>query len=73
MKANQKMLQTNSGAGQATGAVKPMQPEELIEKELDVVRDTASLANGCVTIVVNCFFDAKVARDEAFAFGTLPE
>lgn len=41
--------------------------------QLDVVRDTASLANGCVTIVVNCFFDAKVARDEAFAFGTLPD
>ena len=30
---------------------------------LDVVRDTDSLANGCVTIVVNCYFDAKVARE----------
>ena len=32
---------------------------------LDVVRDTDSLANGCVTIVVNCYFDAKVARKDA--------
>ena len=32
---------------------------------LDVVRDTESLANGCVTIVVNCYFDAKVAREGA--------
>ena len=32
---------------------------------LDVVRDTASLANGCVTIVVNAYFDAKVAREGA--------
>lgn len=32
---------------------------------LDVVRDTDSLANGCVTIVVNAYFDAKVARDGA--------
>ena len=32
---------------------------------LDVVRDTDSLANGCVTIVVNCYFDAKVAREGA--------
>ena len=30
---------------------------------LDVVRDTDSLANGCVTVVVNCYFDAKVARE----------
>ena len=32
---------------------------------LDVVRDTDSLANGCVTIVVNAYFDAKVARQDA--------
>ena len=32
---------------------------------LDVVRDTESLANGCVTIVCNAYFDAKVARDGA--------
>ena len=31
----------------------------------DVVRDTESLANGCVTIVVNAYFDAKVAREGA--------
>lgn len=35
--------------------------------QLDVVRDTASLANGCVTIVVNAYFDAAVARAAAFA------
>lgn len=39
--------------------------------QLDVVRDTASLVNGCVTIVVNAFFDAKVARPEAFGFGAI--
>ena len=39
--------------------------------QLDVVRDTASLVNGCVTIVVNCFFDAQVARTEAFGFGAI--
>ena len=33
--------------------------------QLDVVRDTESLANGCVTIVVNAYFDAAVAREEA--------
>ena len=32
---------------------------------LDVVRDTESLANGCVTVVVNAYFDAKVAREGA--------
>ena len=32
---------------------------------LDVVRDTDSLANGCVTIVCNAYFDAKVAREGA--------
>lgn len=37
--------------------------------QLDVVRDSTSLKNGCVTIIVNAFFDAKVARTEAFAYG----
>ena len=32
---------------------------------LDVVRDTESLANGSVTVVVNAYFDAKVAREGA--------
>ena len=32
---------------------------------LDVVRDTESLTNGSVTIVVNAYFDAKVAREGA--------
>ena len=41
--------------------------------QLDVVRDTASLVNGCVTIVINAFFDAKVARTEAFGFGAINE
>lgn len=41
--------------------------------QLDVVRDTASLVNGCVTIVINAFFDAKVARTEAFGFGAIGE
>lgn len=41
--------------------------------QLDVVRDTASLVNGCVTIVINAFFDAKVARTEAFGFGAIAE
>ena len=39
--------------------------------QLDVVRDVQSLANGCVTIVVNAFFDCKVARPEAFVYETL--
>lgn len=29
--------------------------------------------NGCVRLVINCYFDAKVARPEAFAFGTTAE
>lgn len=41
--------------------------------QLDVVRDTASLVNGCVTIVINAFFDAKVARTEAFGYGAISE
>ena len=39
--------------------------------QLDVVRDSAYLAKGQVCIIVNCYFDAKVARKEAFAFGTI--
>ena len=37
--------------------------------QLDVVRDSASLKNGCVTLIINAFFDAKVLRSEAFAMG----
>lgn len=37
--------------------------------QLDVVRDKASLVNGCVTLIINAFFDAKVLRPEAFAYG----
>lgn len=37
--------------------------------QLDVVRDSASLKNGCVTLIINAFFDAKVLRPEAFAYG----
>lgn len=37
--------------------------------QLDVVRDSASLKNGCVTLIINAFFDAKVLRSEAFAYG----
>lgn len=43
------------------------------DTQLDVVRDTASLVNGCVTIVINAFFDAQVARTEAFGFGAISE
>lgn len=39
--------------------------------QLDVVRDVESLANGCVTVVVNAFFDCKIARPEAFVFETV--
>lgn len=41
--------------------------------QLDVVRDSASLKNGCVTLIINAFFDAKVLRSEAFAFGHIEE
>ena len=37
--------------------------------QLVVVRDSASLKNGCVTLIINAFFDAKVLRSEAFAYG----
>lgn len=36
---------------------------------LDVVRDSASLKKGCVTLVVNMYVDAKLARPEAIAVG----
>lgn len=39
--------------------------------QIDVVRDTASLTNGVVTLVVNAYVDAKVARDNAFAYATV--
>lgn len=39
--------------------------------QIDVVRDTASLANGCVTIVLNSFWDAQIARAEAFGYGVI--
>lgn len=39
--------------------------------QLDVVRDVESLANGCVTVVVNAFFDCKIARPEAFVYETV--
>lgn len=39
--------------------------------QLDVVRDVQSLANGCVTIVVNAFFDCKIARPKAFIYETV--
>lgn len=39
--------------------------------QLDVVRDSAYLAKGQVCIIVNAYFDAKVARDEAFVRGTV--
>lgn len=38
---------------------------------IDVIRDTASVANGVVTIVVNAFVDAALVRPKALAFGEL--
>lgn len=38
---------------------------------LDVVRDSAYLSKGQVCIIVNAYFDAKPARKDAFAFGTV--
>lgn len=35
--------------------------------QLDVVRDSEYLSRGQVCIIVNCYFDAQVARKEAFA------
>lgn len=39
--------------------------------QLDVVRDSAYLAKGQVCIIVNAYFDAKVAREEAFVRGSV--
>lgn len=36
---------------------------------LDVVRDSASLKKGCVTLVVNMYVDAKAVRPDAIAVG----
>lgn len=36
--------------------------------QLDCVRDTQSLSNGVVNIIVNAYVDFKVARPEAFAY-----
>lgn len=40
---------------------------------VDVVRDTASVGNGMVTIVVNAFCDAALVRPEALAFAKIRE
>lgn len=37
---------------------------------IDVVRDSNTLTNGQVMIVVNAFVDGKIVRPEGFAFGT---
>ena len=68
MKANQKMLQTNSGAGQATGAVKPMQPEELIEKELDVIRDKIG---NIIRVVSNAQNFLRIFRNDPLLKGAI--
>lgn len=41
--------------------------------QIDVVRDTASVGNGMVTIVVNAFCDAALVRPEALAFAKIKE
>lgn len=41
--------------------------------QIDVVRDTASVGNGMVTIVVNAFCDAALIRPEALAFAKINE
>ena len=41
--------------------------------QIDVVRDTASVGNGMVTIVVNAFCDAALIRPEALAFAKIKE
>ena len=68
MKANQKMLQTNTGAGQATEAVKPMQPEELIEKELDVVRDKKG---NIIRVVSNAQNFLQIFRNDPLLKGAI--
>ena len=40
---------------------------------IDVVRDTASVGNGQVTIVVNAFCDAALIRPEGLVFGKIKE
>ena len=40
---------------------------------IDVVRDTASVGNGQVTIVVNAFCDAALVRPEGLVFGKIKE
>ena len=37
--------------------------------QIDTVRDTASLSNGTVNLIVNAYVDVKCARKNAFAFG----
>lgn len=40
---------------------------------IDLVRDSAYLAKGQVCLICNMYVDAKVARDAAFAFGSVNE
>lgn len=40
---------------------------------IDVVRDSAYLSKGQVCLICNMYVDAKVARKEAFAYGTVNE
>ena len=40
---------------------------------IDLVRDSAYLAKGQVCLICNMYVDAKVARKEAFAYGTVNE
>ena len=39
--------------------------------QIDTVRDTASLSNGTVNLIVNAYVDVKCARKDAFAFGKI--
>ena len=39
--------------------------------QIDTVRDTASLSNGTVNLIVNAYVDVKCARKNAFAFGDI--
>jgi HK97 family phage major capsid protein len=38
---------------------------------IDTVRDTQSLSNGTVNLIVNAYVDVKCARKDAFAFGNI--
>lgn len=40
---------------------------------IDVVQDSYTLSRGMIMLIVNFFVDAKVARNEAFAFGNIVE